>query len=455
MCYSLSREVRVDQSPRLRRYSRKDYTQLVDFPVEIVGRDGQVRRFSFDESVRLYHRRIHSAALRYEEPEMIDAETRHCQQRIEQLRRSYLERYGWASLQQSNGGRILGTPLAAEVAAFLRRAFAERLADVRLLQVIAVDGAPDTCYLQLPDVTHRWFLYAFRLDIPEERAGFRETLSRLANAPIGDGVERLLAAREGPDVGLLLAGTEGEPMLMIEDPSISSVLDESRDLWLEAMRSLYDGRIAQALSRLELGAERQPARRVLTQTAALVCMLDLQADRAEFNARLGSLRHPDDFLLTYLLAVALCRQDRISEALPIIQTLEARHSGHPLTGLLGTLLDLHQGRLFRAWRRLQRLTALSLSNRPAQRALTELHRLLVRGAIAVLAVSGVVTVIAAIYLPVFTPMILGGVFGLGLLSLLLWSKQLARQILLHPRHPRVRLVSPELMPRDRRGETHH
>ena len=51
----------MEKARKLRRYNRKDYAQLVDFPVEIVGRDGKVRRYSFEESVRLYQRRIASA----------------------------------------------------------------------------------------------------------------------------------------------------------------------------------------------------------------------------------------------------------------------------------------------------------------------------------------------------------------------------------------------------------
>ena len=57
----------MDKSRKLKRYRRKDYTQVVEFPVEIIGRDGVVRRYSFEESVRLYQRRIASADVRYTE----------------------------------------------------------------------------------------------------------------------------------------------------------------------------------------------------------------------------------------------------------------------------------------------------------------------------------------------------------------------------------------------------
>ena len=63
----------MDKSKKLKRYQRKDYKHLVSFPVEIVGRDGVVRRYSFESSVRLYQRRIASSRLRYHDPEVAAA----------------------------------------------------------------------------------------------------------------------------------------------------------------------------------------------------------------------------------------------------------------------------------------------------------------------------------------------------------------------------------------------
>ena len=63
----------MDKGRKLRRYSRKEYSQVVDFPVEIVGRDGVVRRYTFEESVRLYQRRIASAGMRYDDGEVVKA----------------------------------------------------------------------------------------------------------------------------------------------------------------------------------------------------------------------------------------------------------------------------------------------------------------------------------------------------------------------------------------------
>ena len=83
----------MDKDWKLQRYGRKDYSEIVDFPVEIVGRDGVVRRYSFEDSIRLYQRRITFAGIRYRETELIEAESQHCQSRIDQLRRSYFHRF--------------------------------------------------------------------------------------------------------------------------------------------------------------------------------------------------------------------------------------------------------------------------------------------------------------------------------------------------------------------------
>ncbi|MFN7145395.1 MAG: hypothetical protein ACK4YP_16600, partial [Myxococcota bacterium] len=201
----------MERATRLRRYLRKDYTQLVEFPVEIVGRDGLVRRYSFDDSVRLYHRRIHSAPMRYDDGDLVDAEVRHCRQRIDQLRRSYLEHFGWGTLRDGQIGGLFGGALAAEVAAFLHRAFAAEREGPRSLRVTLIDSSVgDTFYLRCLETGRAWMLYAWRLDTDGPagaRDAWQSTVARLAAAPAGEGVERLLYTAEGPDVALALAGT--------------------------------------------------------------------------------------------------------------------------------------------------------------------------------------------------------------------------------------------------------
>ena len=76
----------IERSRKIPREPNKDYDALVDFPVEIVGRDGSVRRYSFEESVRLYQRRVASAATRMDSPEGARREIDHCRSRHAQRR---------------------------------------------------------------------------------------------------------------------------------------------------------------------------------------------------------------------------------------------------------------------------------------------------------------------------------------------------------------------------------
>ena len=87
----------MDKNGKLQRYDRKDYTELVDFPVEIVGRDGVVRRYTFEDSIRLYQRRITFAPIRFQDRDLARAEVNHCRSRIDQLRRSFFHRFGWGT----------------------------------------------------------------------------------------------------------------------------------------------------------------------------------------------------------------------------------------------------------------------------------------------------------------------------------------------------------------------
>ena len=121
----------MDKSVKLQRYDRKDYTELVDFPVEIVGRDGVVRRYTFEDSIRLYQRRITFAPIRYQyDGDLVRAEVNHCRSRIDQLRRSYFHRYGWGTPEGQISAEEAFGDLAGELAAFLCR-------------VLGVEGRPE------------------------------------------------------------------------------------------------------------------------------------------------------------------------------------------------------------------------------------------------------------------------------------------------------------------------
>ena len=102
----------------------KDYASCIDFPVEIMGKDGKVRFYTFEESIRLYQRRIRAARLRYTDQKKIEKEVQHCSKRIGQLRRSYFARYGWETFQMvGDVPKELSLEHTAEISAYLRRFF--------------------------------------------------------------------------------------------------------------------------------------------------------------------------------------------------------------------------------------------------------------------------------------------------------------------------------------------
>ena len=93
------------------------YSDVIDFPVEIIGRAGAPRWCSFEEAVRVYRHRIAYAA---EVPDALSNEIAHCKLRIRQLRLSWFRRHGWRladdALLEGPLGEFLG-----EAAAFLDR----------------------------------------------------------------------------------------------------------------------------------------------------------------------------------------------------------------------------------------------------------------------------------------------------------------------------------------------
>ncbi len=444
----------MERASRLRRYLRKDYTQLVEFPVEIVGRDGMVRRYSFDDSVRLYHRRIHSASMRYDDGDLVDAEVRHCRQRIDQLRRSYLEHYGWASLREAPLGRVLGGPLAAEVAAFLRRAFSAEREGPSALRLTLVDSGPgDTFYLRCGETGRAWILYAWRLDTdgPEgARAAWQETMARLSASPPGDGVERLLLAMEGPDLVLALAGSGEWAGPTGIDPG--AVVDaEGADPLHVGIRALYDGQGLEALILLEHALDRSPGRLALAQAASLVALLEGEAERAEFSARFGLAGRPRDVFLHYLLGVSLCRLGRRAEALGAIEAARRSSPQAPLLALLAGALALRGGRVVRAWRLLSLPRQDDREARYAARTAGTLRSWIARGALLVASSILLATAGVALLTQGATAIGIGSVLGatVVLLAAGVVGGRRVRALLGPERVAGVpRMVSLELLPRE-------
>ncbi len=442
----------MDRSPRLRRYQRKDYSQTVEFPVEIVGRDNLVRRYTFDEAVRLYHRRIATAPSRYEDPETVDAEIAHCGRRIDQLRRSYLEHSGLGELGDSSRSALLQTPLAADIAAFLRRALAHAGLGAAAIDLAFVEKGAGECFWVRGGVAPRGcLLYAYRLDgrdASRSRAALERDLARLRAATHEPGAEHLYLAYLSPDLALVLAGTEAWPGptgVIGQDAGDAAEMVDA-DGMRAGLAALVEGRAGAALGLLEAEFERSPERLGVGNAVAVAGLLASEPQRAEFAARYAALQRPNDALSGYLLAVALLAQDQGGLVDAVLSRPRMRSSA---LSLLRAILALSRGQLRAA-------TALA---REARREATDTEWFAVRGSKRLVAAVGWFWFLRGFAV---SSAILGGALSLVdpnalfLLPIALgtgaWGERRARRaIALGLREGRfrdVRLVSPEILPRD-------
>ena len=360
----------VDKTRKLRRYTRKDYSQVVDFPVEIVGRDGVVRRYSFEESVRLYQRRIASASMRYGDHDVIDAERTHCRRRIEQLRRSYFARYGWSAIKVMDSPGVLAGEFAGEVAAFLRRCLEGTTLDPEALeftyleegehgQVYFVeqrltDFAPAGRGPRETQTAERYLLYLYRFDsgtAEDARDRFFQFLKVLQSARSGgDGIETLVAFHHSEDCGLVLTGQKGAVKEWVEEVDggevdLAWIEDRSKqaDLLREGMALLRQGRREDALARFVQAYEENHYRGAAYIGAAVVADQLGQFAQAEAAARMGVHYFPHDGSLLYHLALAQLRQGDLDGAAIALARTEGLEGGRYHFELLRGLLLLRKG----------------------------------------------------------------------------------------------------------------
>ncbi|MFT5586594.1 MAG: hypothetical protein ACI9VR_004193 [Cognaticolwellia sp.] len=336
----------MDKTRKLKRYRRKDYSQVVDFPVEIVGRDGVVRRYSFESSVRLYQRRIASAPGRYGDAELVYAEVQHCRHRIKQLRASYLRRHGFSDLgvQSQNLG-----DLAGEVTAFLRRCFGSP-ASLLVLQPLDDQAWGQSWYLEQPQsgVAYLLSLYPFEhYGACEGREAFFETL-RVLRGSKGDQVEALVAFHHSGDCGLVLTCQGVHADMPLSDDSPELIDEESRSgPWAEGLRALAEEDLSSALACFEEAQLSRPfARRIAVACGSIADMLGEFAS-AETSARIGLNAFPDDPVLRYQLALAQVRGGELRGARVSLERCPKRQR-LPQAELLKGIIALREGRIVAA-----------------------------------------------------------------------------------------------------------
>jgi hypothetical protein len=382
----------VNKDWKLQRYNRKDYTEVVEFPVEIVGRDGVVRRYTFEDAIRLYQRRITFAPIRYRDLDLVDAEVVHCRSRIDQLRRSYFHRFGWGTPEgQPDVEQIFGD-LAGELAAFVCRVLhSPGRPEIRFEEVQAEVEGTSTWFITPEDSASGMLLYVHRFgpsDGTREgdpvRDGFFARLKALEQMGdcAGDG-ERLLAFHHTVDCGFVLTGQGSEfhsllPAPVDEDTNI----DLTPTPWDEVLELIRRGAHEIALHRCQVIVEEQPWHRSAYVAGAMLATMIGEPAVAEELTLVASRYFPDDGVIRYYLGVSRIRQDRVEAGdAALVEALErspefvvartalvvSRLRGRDFRGALAVLADRHGVRpddrradqalaRIEAWLRWRRLT---------------------------------------------------------------------------------------------------
>ncbi len=354
----------MDKSKKLKRYQRKDYSLLVSFPVEIIGRDGVVRRYSFEASVRLYQRRIASAPLRYHDPDVAGAEQLHCRSRISQLRRSYCEHYGWPGI--ADDGQV--GEFAGEVVAFIGRFVGEDNTGIRLGRVQS-EANHFAWFVEQPDLNKRFLLYLYRFEsngpCPGREAFFE--LLRHVQGTVGCNVERMVAFHHTADCGLVLTAT-GE-QVGVEPAQLLSIRDEStghRPLSSDALDSFQRGIVALSVGDPEAGlthlehALAENPYRYQVHICVMAVTDYLQRDvETEIAARVALHYFPEHPDIYYMQALAHYKAEQYTESIVCLE--QAARFGHELGRVraLRARIEFRRGRRLAAVQALRRGDALS------------------------------------------------------------------------------------------------
>jgi len=366
----------MDKNWKLQRYDRKDYSELVDFPVEIVGRDGVVRRYTFEDSIRLYQRRITFAPIRYRDTDLIRAEVNHCRSRIGQLRRSYFHRYGWGTPEGQPSAEETFGDLCGELAAFVSRVLdCDGRPEIRFDPLEPeVDGA-STWFVTPDDARAGMILYLHRFpekdpdDARERFFGSLKTLERLGRA--GGDCERLIAFHHSVDCGFVLTGRGADLQRFVRSRGRSQRVDVAPTPWDEVLEVIRKGDYEAALRRCRTLVKQQPYHRNAYVAGAMLANFLGDHHLAESLARLGAHYFPRDGALQYYLGVALLRIEHDEAASRLALAVELAPEMVAARALLAVLYT-ESGR---------RQEALSVMQIPAdvkpddRRAASELHRL--------------------------------------------------------------------------------
>jgi len=338
----------MDKHGKLERYSRKDYSDNVHFPVEIIGRDGVVRQYSFEDSIRLYQRRVTFAAIRYRDNELVAAELLHCRSRIEQLRRSYFHWFGWGTAEGEESPKAIFGELAGEVAAFIRRVLASANRVDAKLSCVEHDREHSIWYLKPPD-TPGMILYVYDLRCPRADQIREEFFIRLKQfesvGRIGGDTERLVAFHHGGDCAFSIT-VRGADYEQITGPNREGSSGGGKASPVEeALRLLRSRQYDRALTLCRERLQEFPWHKQAYYIGSSVALHLGRKVEAEELALLGSRFFPDDAEMAYRLGRIRLHDGRFEDGVEDLRDALKLNPGHKGALVLLVVALLRGGRL--------------------------------------------------------------------------------------------------------------
>ncbi len=368
---------------KIQRYREKDYSEIVEFPVELVDRDGVVRLYSYEDSLRVYLRRIASAPWRYADDTIIAAEVDHCNKRIDQLRRSYLLRCQNLGAHLAFDQHTTDQCILGEGLTLLHEYLGEDDEDPDILDSAGVtdleitalaEGEPPAVYQVVRRSDDRLFLlYVYSADDAGAEEAFEEQRAVLANAAtLGAGCgECLCLDRQGELAFFLLT----ERTSVVDEHAEAAVDDRVEPAVMSSPswpggRNAEEVRPAQQAFAAGLAAlrrrEPEEAIRELRATIelnpyhreaylAVSTLLDMMGEVEEggMYVAMAVAYYPEDGLIRFAQGLNLLRQGQRREALVAFEAAAGLDSGLYQPRYFAGLLFAIDGRLADAERMLR------------------------------------------------------------------------------------------------------
>lgn len=394
-----------DPDDKVQAYDGKDYSEDIEFPVELVDRDGVVRRYSYEESLAVYHRRIQSAPWRYGEDELIRAEIYHCTRRIDQIKRSYQRRRSDGDAAPTNPRAALGEAYEA-----IRDHYLEILRERRLqiagdlaMRLSLLDDQPGCRIYHLgfgaSKGGHLVYVYPFdKLGDRDPRRGFEEARDAFRRVPRGVGVEQLLRVEEGRTAGYLLTGAtelpEGLEALATRVEEFGANGDDANQPWWlggpqpeeeaeeeesgpfeDGVAALRNEDAEGAVTCFRAAVEENPFHR--EAYLALLAVLDgsERYKEASLYAEMALRNLPEDALIRYRQGINLVRLGRLKEAVAVFDLAATGTPALHQPSYFAAHVLLARGRdLDGAWTRLRRAVALAPDEEQVVDALNTVER---------------------------------------------------------------------------------